>query len=60
MDCFLVSQLFSMARSTRCFKLGLKTGYLYASLISYARAIILSVTGGIFCVYLFHIGYRLL
>ena len=32
-DCFVESQLFTMARHTRCVKLGLKPGWLYASQI---------------------------
>ena len=48
-DCFVVSQLFSMARHARGFKLGSKPGWLYVSQISYLRAIIiLSISEGIF------------
>ena len=32
MDCFIVSQLFSVARHVRCFKLGLKPTQLYVRL----------------------------
>ena len=39
-DCFIVSQLFSVAKHTRCFKLGLKPGWFYISQISYSSAII--------------------
>ena len=53
-DCFVVSQLFSVARHTRYFKLGLKSGCLYVSQIPYSWAIvILSVSEGIFYVYIF-------
>ena len=48
-DCFIVSQLFSVARPARCFRLGLKPGWHYVCRISYPKAIVLfSVTEGIF------------
>ena len=51
-DCFIVSQLFSVARSARCLSLGWKPGWLYISQAFYLRAIvILSVSNGIFYLY---------
>ena len=48
-DCFIVLQLFSMARLMRWFKLRLKLGWLYVCSLFYPRAIaILSIRGGIF------------
>ena len=52
-DCFFVSQLFGMVRQMRSFKLGLKCCWLYASWISYPRAII--ILKGIFYAYIFYI-----
>ena len=40
-DCFVVSQLSSVAKHTKCFKLGLKPNWLYISWISYPKAIII-------------------
>ena len=55
-NCFVVSQVFSVARLARCFKLGLKPSWLYINQISYPRAIIiLSVSKGIFYIYNFYI-----
>ena len=52
-DWFVMSQLFSVARPARCFKLGSKPGWLYVSRISYSRLIvILYVTKGFFFTYL--------
>ena len=49
----VVSQLFSVARPVRCFKLGLKPSWLNISLTPYARAVvILSLSEGIFLIYL--------
>ena len=50
-DCFVISQLFTVARHTRCFKPWSK---LYVSRISYPWAnVILNISEGIFFVYLF-------
>ena len=38
-NCFVISQLISMARHARCFKPGSKLGWLYTSRISYRTAI---------------------
>ena len=55
--CFVVSQLFSVARLTRCFKPKSKSGWLYVSQISYPRIIIiiLSIHEGIFMYSFFYI-----
>ena len=48
-DCFVVSQHFNVAKLTRCFKLKLKLGWLYANRVSYRRdATILNVTERIY------------
>ena len=48
-DCFVVWQLFSVARNTRCLKLASELGSLNASRISYRRSIFIhSVNKGIF------------
>ena len=48
-DCFVLPQLFSVARHTRCCKLRLKPDLLYISQISYSWAfVILIVSEGIF------------
>ena len=44
-ECFVVSQLFSVARHARCFKQGSKPAWLYATWISYR---VVSVSEGIF------------
>ena len=60
-DSFVVSQLISMARHAKCFKLGSKTGWLYASQIPYHRDIdnlsvsVLIVT----CIYIYYLHIRL-
>ena len=41
-DCFIVSQLFSVVRHIRCFKRELKDGWFYVGPISYPLAIIIS------------------
>ena len=42
-DCFVVPQLFSVARHTRCFKLGSKPIWLYVSQILYPRVIVILI-----------------
>ena len=52
-DCFVISQLFSVATTTRCFKQGSKPSWLYVHQTSYPRAIIiLCINEEIFYVYL--------
>ena len=60
-DCFVVSQLFSVARHARCLKLGSKFCRLYVSRISNPRAIVsLSVSEGIFSyIFIYIYAYRL-
>ena len=59
-DCFVVSQLFSVARPARCFKPRSKRGWLYVSRMSYPRFIvILSVSEKSFTYFFLHIRYRL-
>ena len=60
-DSFVVSQLFSVARPTWCFKLGLKPAWFYVNWTSHPWAIIiLEVSEGIFLsisFYIYIIGY---
>ena len=57
-DYFVVSEIFSVTRMVRCFKLGSKPGWFYVNLISYPRAIvILSISKIIFYTYLFTYMY---
>ena len=52
-DCFIVSQLFSVARPTRCFKLRSKPWWIYVSRTSCSISIvILRVSEGILYIYL--------
>ena len=54
-DCFVVSQLISVTRQTRCVALGSKPGWLYVSLICYPKAITFSTWAKKFLTYVFAI-----
>ena len=62
-DCFVVSQIFRVARHVRCFKLGSKPGQRYVSRFGFPwYTIILSVSEGLcftyISIYIYIIGYR--
>ena len=63
-DCFVVSQLFTVAWPAKCFKLGFKPSWLYISWTFYLKVIvILSVREGIFSyifLYILHLVYSIL
>ena len=54
-DCFVVSQFISVAKYAKDFKMGWKPGWLYASQISYSRAIVNLNTSEEICTYIFFV-----
>ena len=53
-NCFIVSQLFSIARHVRCFKLGSKPSRLYVNRIFSPKAIVpLYANEGVFSLYIY-------